>query len=50
MPRVEPNLGADDQEKYEKIRDKPETIYQFASKYPKMRFDAKTWRPIKDQD
>jgi len=50
MPRVEPNLGPEDQERYNSIRDKPETIYQFASKYSKMRFDPKVWRPIKNTD
>ena len=50
MPRVEPVLGPQDQQTYNGIRDQPETIYKFASKFTTMGFEAKVWRPIKEQE
>ena len=47
IPRVQPVLSQPDKEKYAKIKDKPETIYQFAHKYSNMSFEAVTWRPIR---
>ena len=40
-------LSQHDKEKYATIKDKPETIYQFAHKYPKMTFESHVWRPIR---
>lgn len=47
LPRVQPMLSQHDKEKYATIKDKPETIYQFAHKYPKMTFESHVWRPIR---
>ena len=37
-------------EKYDAVKDKPETMYAFAAKYPKLKFDNATWRPIKNSE
>ena len=47
LPRIQPVLSQEDNEKYSLIKDKPETLYQFANKYPNMKFNSATWRPIR---
>lgn len=50
MPRVDPVIADQDKEKYAAIKDRPETIYLFAAKYPQMVFESKIWRPIKNAE
>ena len=47
VPFIDPVLMGDAWSKYEEVKSKPETIYNFAARYPKLGFEAKTWRPIK---
>ena len=39
MPDIAPEITGEKATKYEEAKDKPETLYQFASKYPKMKFE-----------
>ena len=51
LPIVLPiELTGDKKVKWEEGKDKPETLYHFASKNPSIKFDQKTWRPIKNSE
>ena len=39
MPVMSPEISGEKQAKYEQLKDKPDTLYKFASKYPKMKFE-----------
>ena len=51
LPSILPvDLIGNQKAKWEEGKDKPEILYQFASKNSAVKFDQKTWRPIKTSE
>ena len=46
LPAIYPELFGDNQHKFDQVREKPETLYNYAAKYPKLKFMAEMWRPV----
>lgn len=50
MPQVAPDLPENLHAAYNAERSRPETIYNYAFKYPQVKFMPSVWRPVKPQD